>query len=363
MRLILAFVAIVGCGGAVASEVSPGWAPTGAPAVDRTSAWSVAEPSATSRHPELEQRFVDGRIEPVQLEALGRLNETGYLSGEVDLWEAALWYERAVEAGVASAAVRLGWLWLQAAEGDVAARPVPGGQTAPLDRGSRPAVQRIDAERRAEAWFARAAELGVPAGKTALASLWVIQTLDARADMLGGVADDDGPALDGGAHARRDDRPDTSNAAGAAGRVRSMDDALRLLGEAVDAGDADAAVLLARVHLEGLAGQPVDVVRGAAAAEAGARLGNVLLQGWTARLYAEGVGVPQDLVRAYAWALLAAAEGDALGRQLRQWLSAELDERARREALDMASGWVLHVATTERLPQGLRDAASVVSRR
>ncbi|MFN4262186.1 MAG: tetratricopeptide repeat protein [Thioalkalivibrionaceae bacterium] len=308
---------------------------------------TMARSSGSSGDAELERRFQSEQFSSEQLEALGQVFETGYLNGEINLREAALWYERATDAGRAEAAVRLGWLWLQAAT--ESAETVDRrdsqieGQASRDVEGQDPVVE---ATRRAEYWFARAARLDHAPGKTALASLWIIETLSARPS---GFPDDTATMLqhEGSASSGGRSAIDGTN------RVETV---LRLLREAVEAGDANAAVLLARLRLEGLAGVPADPVAGAAAAEAGAQLGVPLLQGWLAQLHVEGLGVSRDPVRAYAWAMLAAAEGDTLGLALRSQLAETLSATERREAIEMASGWLMHAASQGRLPLGLRDS-------
>ncbi|WP_181358911.1 tetratricopeptide repeat protein [Pseudothauera lacus] len=192
---------------------------------------------------------------------------------------AAQWYERTARAGVPDYAVKLGWMYM-------------GGSQLPADR------------ERAEYWFGEAITAGHLPANIALASVLI-------ADALGGLAPE------------------------------RVFEARPLLEQALDGGLPLAAFFLARLYVEGIGGHPRDEVLGARYTRISAEDGQALMQGWLARMYLTGSGVPEDRQEAAFWAALAAAGDDPLGRQLHAALSQELDDDSRRAVLERTMRWVL----------------------
>lgn len=99
------------------------------------------------------------------------------------------------------------------------------------------------------------------------------------------------------------------------GGPRDVPAAVQWLEQAVEANQADAAVLLAKVLLSQMEGGPArDPDRAAQLLKSVAPRGNTEAQYYLGLLYQEGVGVPQDREEALNW-LLAAAEGGKVEAQ------------------------------------------------
>ncbi|MFN4263349.1 MAG: tetratricopeptide repeat protein [Thioalkalivibrionaceae bacterium] len=228
---------------------------------------------------EWEELHEAGALEAQTLEQIGWLYEQGHVGDQPNLEHALQWYERAAEAGLHRNAVRVAWMYL-------------GGRGAPTSR--------VEAER----WLQYAIEHDHLPGHTALASVLIADAMAGRA-------------------------------------TERMPEAIELLESALDRGFDTASYFLTRVYLEGLGGIEADYAKGAEYARMGAEAGNAQQQGWLAFLLAEGRGVEPDLVEALTWASLAAADGDALGQNLRVWLEEQLPEASVREAREAAVAWAL----------------------
>ncbi len=220
-----------------------------------------------------------------QAAALGSLRARSYLGWmyeqghgvDRDHAEAARWYSAVAEAGVHEYAVKLGWMYMG------------GGQLA-LDR------------EKAESWFNQGIAGGYLPANVALASVLV-------ADAQGGQA------------------------------VERVFEARRLLDEAM-AGDLRvAALFLARLYVEGVGGHPVDEALGAHYTRISAEDGHPQMQGWLARMYLEGTGVPVDLQEAAFWAALAASGDDPVGRELHRSIGTRLSDDERKAVLERTIRW------------------------
>lgn len=207
---------------------------------------------------------------------LGWLHEQGH-GVPVSHPLAVIWYQQAYHAGARHLALKLGWLHL-------------GGDEAVRDR----AV--------AERWFRRAIAAGDLAANVALASVLV-------ADAQGGVA------------------------------PQRISEARALLETALDGELLIASYFLARIYLEGIGTQGVDYDRALTYTTLGANGGHPQMQGWLARMYAEGQGVAVDLLESAKWSMLAAAGGDPLGQRMLQDQRATLDTQLLAEAQRRALAW------------------------
>jgi TPR repeat protein len=215
---------------------------------------------------------------PTAMSYLGWMYEEGH-GVAVDGERAAHWYARAARAGAHDYAMKLGWMYL-------------GGQGVAQDRAQ------------ADDWFGFAIEAGHVPAHVAYASVLI-------SDALGGRE----PAR--------------------------VFEARTLLETALAHDYRLAAQFLARLHMEGIGGHPVDPARAAHYAHISAHEGNAQMQGWLAYLYAEGEGVDRDPVIAAKWANLAAAGGDGLGNSLRLELEAALSPEQAQAARELAVRWAL----------------------
>ena len=193
--------------------------------------------------------------------------------------KAALWYARAADAGAHDFAVKLGWMYL-------------AGDGVEQDRAA------------SEDWFGRGIEADHSPARIAFASVLI-------ADALGG---------------RDTDR---------------VHEARELLLVALEQGYDVASFFLARLYIEGIGGHPVDDDEAIRFTRIGADTGNAQMQGWLAYMYLNGRGVGADEVRASKWANLAAAGGDRLGNDLRQFLDEQLEPEEKKAARQMAVDWAL----------------------
>ncbi|OOG23145.1 hypothetical protein B1C78_12175 [Thioalkalivibrio denitrificans] len=191
---------------------------------------------------------------------------------------AVYWYERAVAAGELQHTLSLGWAYLR-------------GEPVARDR------------ERAEDWFRQGIEAGFHPARIALASVLI-------ADALGGLSPE-----------------------------RALE-AEELLINALPREPVLASYFLARLYLEGIGHVPHDPARGLHFTRLGAERGDVRLQGWLGRMYANGEGLEPDLSEAVKWANLSAAGGDPYGKRLRLQLEAglspEVVEEGRRRAVEWA---------------------------
>ncbi|MFN2348295.1 MAG: tetratricopeptide repeat protein [Thioalkalivibrio sp.] len=208
---------------------------------------------------------------------LGVMHAEG-LGVEEDAEQAAHWFTRAVEAGAREYTLQLGWLHLH-------------GHGVPRSR------------ERAEHWFRQGIEADLHPARVALASLLITDAHEGRSP----------------------------------GRVK---EAQALLTEALDGDVIVASFLLASIHIEGVGDIQPDPVKAVHYTRMGADKGHAQMQGWLSVFYAGGKGVEQDVVEAMKWSILAAAEGDPLGNQLRIQLQAELDETQLKEARERAVEWL-----------------------
>ncbi|MFU8815652.1 MAG: tetratricopeptide repeat protein [Pseudomonadales bacterium] len=213
---------------------------------------------------------------PTAMAHLGWIHEHGH-GGAVSHPLAAHWYAKAYHAGARHLALKLGWLYL-------------GGDEAIRDRTV------------AESWFRHAIEAGDLPAHVALASVLV-------ADAQGGIA----PA-----------------------RVH---EARELLQTALAGELLIASYFLARIYLEGIGTQSVDYAKALPYIRLGAEHGHPQMQGWLARMYADGQGVAVDPLESAKWSLLAAAGGDPLGRQLERRHRAALSTQMLAEAQRRALAW------------------------
>lgn len=212
---------------------------------------------------------------------LGWIYEEG-LGVEVNPGQAVKWYARAARAGALQYAQKLGWMYL-------------AGQGVEANRGE------------AESWFAFAIAQEYTPARIAWASVLI------------------------------------ADAQGGRGAVDLLEAREHLM-VALDSGEALASYFLARLYLEGIGNHPRDTQLGAEYVRLGAHSGHAQMQGWLAFLYWKGEGVEQDWIEAARWANLAAAGGDSLGNDLRQYLererlSPEEREEARRRAVEWALQW------------------------
>ena len=113
-----------------------------------------------------------------------------------------------------------------------------------------------------------------------------------------------------------------------------LDETARIWRDLAEAGDANAQVGLAGLHLAGN-GVPRDSVEAARLYRLAAEQGDSNGQLNLGRLYLDGVGVQQDKAAAYAWLTLAANQGRRWAEEKRSELEPALSdtERADAEAL------------------------------
>lgn len=197
---------------------------------------------------------------------------------EQDADRAIHWYTRAVEAGGKEYALHLGWIHLQ----EDLLEPNPA---------------------LAEKWFRRSLDAGNVAARIPLASVLVD-------DVRGG------------------------------GDPERILEARELLDLALDDETLLASFYLTRIFMEGVGVIDADAGEAYRYARMGAESGSRQMQGWLGVMYLRGVGVEPDPVEALKWFNLAAAEGDALGNQLRLQLESELDPSQVGEARRRASEWL-----------------------
>ncbi len=197
---------------------------------------------------------------------------------EQDGDQAIYWYTRAVEAGGKEYALHLGWIHLQEDLVD----PNPS---------------------LAEKWFRRSLDAGNLSARIPLASVLVD-------DVRGG------------------------------GDPERILEARELLDLALDDETLLASFYLARIFMEGVGVIDADAGEAFRYARLGAESGHQQMQGWLGVMVLRGVGVEPDPVEALKWFNLAAAEGDALGNQLRLQLESELDPSQVGEARRRSSEWL-----------------------
>ncbi len=197
---------------------------------------------------------------------------------EKDGDQAIHWYTRAVESGGSEYAVHLGWIYLQ----EDLVEPNPS---------------------LAEKWFRRSLNAGDQAARIPLASVLID-------DVRSG------------------------------GDPERIIEARELLDLALDDEPLLASFYLARIFMEGVGSFDADAGEAYRYARVGADSGNREMQGWLGVMYLRGIGVESDPVEALTWFNLAAAEGDALGNQLRLQLESELDASQIAEARRRSSEWL-----------------------
>lgn len=71
-------------------------------------------------------------------------------------------------------------------------------------------------------------------------------------------------------------------------------------------------------------------------AQKSAQLGNAEAQGFLSAMYAEGQGVPKDLIKAHMWSNVAIAQGDAFAEQVRNSVSQRMGAEEVKEAQALA---------------------------
>jgi TPR repeat protein len=195
----------------------------------------------------------------------------------VDKAMAARWYERAALGGAHDYAIKLGWMHL-------------AGDGMQADR------------EQAEAWFSHAIEADHDPARIALASVLI-------ADATGGRATD------------------------------RVSEARGLLETAYAGGERLAAFFLARIHVEGVGGHPVDMARGARYVRIAAEDGHAQMQGWLALMHAKGDGVEADRMESAFWAALAASGGDVVGQRLHAAYASEMSADERRLIMERSLRW------------------------
>ena len=215
---------------------------------------------------------------PTAMGYLGWMYEEGH-GVPTDGERAAAWYAQAAQAGAHDFAVKLGWMYL-------------AGEGVERDR------------KTAESWFLSAIEADHAPARIALASVLI-------ADAQGGRAPE------------------------------RVFEARELLEDALRTGHVLAAYFLARLYIEGIGDHPVEEGPALHYTRIGAEQGHPRMQAWLALMYAEGRGVEPDLVSAAMWANLAAADGDAIGDQLRLVLEERLTPEELHEARRRAVDWAL----------------------
>lgn len=196
----------------------------------------------------------------------------------VDKLEAVRWYERAAQAGAHEFALKLGWMYL-------------GGDGVAASRAT------------AEQWFQHAIDADHDPARIALASVLI-------ADALGDKA------------------------------TERVPEARTLLETAFDGGERLAAFFLARIHVEGVGGHPVDRELGAYFTRIAAEDGHAQMQGWMAIMHAKGDGVPQDRMESAFWAALAASGGDQVGKRLHAAYATEMTDDERRQIMERSLQWM-----------------------
>lgn len=232
------------------------------------------------------------RLEFERAAALGSLRAMSYLGWmyelgrgvEPDHAEAARWYASVASAGVHEYAVKLGWMYM-------------GNSSLMHDRV------------KAEYWFQQGIAAGYLPANVALASVLV-------ADAQGG---------------RSGER---------------VFEARQLLDTAIAGGQRVAALFLARLYVEGVGGHPVDPELGAHYTRISAEDGHPQMQGWLARMYLEGSGVPVDLDEAAFWAALAASGEDPLGLELHRSITARLSDPERKAVIERTIRWAFEQQMT-----------------
>jgi len=219
---------------------------------------------------------------PSAMSYLGWMHEQGH-GVEADSERAAFWYARAARAGAPRFALKLGWMYLA---GDGVAQ----------------------SREQANYWFRSALADGYAPARFALASVLLGDGLSAQPAVVGEV--------DPGVLEARD-----------------------LLEQALAEGDVRASYFLARIHLEGIGGHPVDPRRAFEYAHLGADAGMPGLQGWLGLFHRDGVGTEVDPLQAAVWARLASIGGDPLGEALWVDLQSRLSPEQRRLAEARARQW------------------------
>lgn len=208
---------------------------------------------------------------------LGWMYENGH-GLAVDKPEAVRWYERAALAGAHEFALKLGWMYL-------------GGDGVVANRAT------------SEQWFQRAIDADHDPARIALASVLI-------ADALGDKA------------------------------TERVPEARTLLETAFEGGERLAAFFLARIHVEGVGGHPVNRELGAYFTRIAAEDGHAQMQGWLAIMHAKGDGVPQDRMESAFWAALAASGGDQVGQRLHAAYATEMTAEERRRIMERSLQWM-----------------------
>lgn len=108
----------------------------------------------------------------------------------------------------------------------------------------------------------------------------------------------------------------------------------RIWRDLAEAGDANAQVGLAGLHLAG-SGVQRDSVEAARLYRLAAEQGDSNGQLNLGRLYLDGIGVPQDKAAAYAWFTLAASQGRRWAEEKRSELDPTLSDAERTEAEEL----------------------------
>lgn len=195
---------------------------------------------------------------------LGWWYETGYNQTEPDIEQAVRWYAKAASHGAHTYAVKLGWLYLQ-------------DDALPRDRAQ------------AAYWFNYGQQQGYLPAYVAWGSVLV-------ADALGG---------DGAAATQ----------------------AVKTLTPAFVQGDAHAAYFLARLYREGIGEINPNPDKSFAYLLFGAMHNQPQMQGWLAKAYLTGEGVPKNPQTAAAWALLAVENNDPLANDLIEQIDARFTDQ------------------------------------
>lgn len=244
--------------------------------------WLAIAEASMARHPRDWQEIRHAYEVAAALGSLQAMSYVGWIHEHGhgtprDLALAARWYGPVADSGADAFSIKLGWLYL---------RPELG-------------ADRVASEH----WFGQAIARGSDSARVALASVWV-------ADAHGG---------------------DT----------RRLDEAHALLLTALEHGHPLASRFLARIHVEGIGGYPSTPELRLHYTRLAANDGQALMQGWLARRYLQGDGVPPDRLEAAFWAALSAAGEDPLGRELHADLQRELNDAQRRTVMERTVAWAL----------------------
>jgi uncharacterized protein len=282
MRNLLSLILLFALSTAFAAEPPPGWSEQEAQGRDVDDMLSIARRHMETDPPDVKEtrHWLKEAARAGSGDAMGMLGvmHAEGLGVEEDAAKAVHWFTRAVEAGAREYTLQLGWLHLH-------------GRGVPRNR------------ERAEHWFRQGIEADLHPARLALASMLI-------ADVHAGESPE---------------------------RVREAE---RLLTEALDDDVIMASFLLAQLHIEGAGAIKPDPVKAVRYTRMGAEQGHAQMQGWLGVFYARGEGVEKDVVEAMKWSSLAAAEGDAVGNQLRLKLQAELNETQLNEARERAVDWL-----------------------